>query len=130
MSERGFFAVRELQPPCALWGCHGFGYLLCRHWKQGEHQKASAARSDFSFHRHVCAETSHTEIRFLTHTQLASWTRTLLQIPELSWAQRFFSCLCRTDKVEECFIHDCHILGILSSKLFLEFSYCQLATEL
>lgn len=38
MSKCGFFAVRELQSPCALRGCHGFGHLLCGHWKQGEDQ--------------------------------------------------------------------------------------------
>lgn len=70
MSKRGVFAVGELQSPRALWGCHGFGDLLCRHWKQGEGQKEASLAKTVpapSCHRHIlCANSTHAD-GFLTH---------------------------------------------------------------
>lgn len=69
VSECGFFAVRELQSPRALWGCHGFGDLLCRHWKQGEgHKEPSVAKTvpAPSRDRHIVADITHAD-GFLTH---------------------------------------------------------------
>lgn len=36
VSQCGVSFVRELQPSCALWGCHGSGHLLCWDRQQGE----------------------------------------------------------------------------------------------
>lgn len=67
MSECSFFAVRELQSPRALWGCHGSGDLLCRHWKQGEGHKEASVAKTFpapSCHRYICVQTSHMQMDF------------------------------------------------------------------